>query len=253
MQQVALVTGGSRGIGAGICQALAGQGLAVIVNYRRNADAAEQVVQSINRSGGSAVAVQADISRPDDRDRLVQQAFDWQGRLDVLVNNAGIAPPRRVDLLELEETEYRQVLEVNLNAVFFLSQAVVRRMLAQPGESRRVIINISSVSAEFASTDRAAYCISKAGMGMLTQLLAARLAGEGIGVYEIRPGITATDMTAPVKEKYDRMIADGLLPMPRWGQPEDVARIVAAIVAGHFDYATGQVFYADGGLHIRRL
>ena len=253
-QKIALVTGGSRGIGAAICQALAGVGYAVLVNYRSNEAAAQQVLQSIRQQGGEAASVQADISDERDRQRLVSEAFAWKGGLHLLVNNAGIAPAVRADILDITEADYRHVLEVNLHGTFFLSQAVAKRMLAeQAPEAVRAIVNISSVSAEIVSTNRAAYCIAKAGLAMATKLFADRLAGHGINVFEIRPGVIETDMTSGVKEKYDKLIAGGLSPIRRWGQPQDVAAAVAAIATGHFPFSTGQVFYVDGGMHIQRL
>ncbi len=254
MNKVALVTGGSRGIGAAVCKALAKLGYAVVVNYRSRREAAMEVVEAIKSRDGLAVAVQADVSDPQARRQLLQHTLDWQGNLHVLVNNAGIAPPQRRDILELTEEEYHLVFGVNLHAAFWLSQQAAKAMLEQTAVGEhRAIINISSISAQVVSTDRAAYCMAKAGLSMLTRLLAVRLAESGIGVYEIRPGITATDMTASVRKKYDRLITGGLVPQKRWGQPEDVARAVAAIVSGHFAYGTGQVFYVDGGLHIQSL
>lgn len=251
---VALVTGGSRGIGAAICRALAGIGYAVVVNYRSNEAAANTVVEAIEQAGGRAVAVQADVSSPEDRLKLLQETLRRLGDVHLLVNNAGVAPPRRVDLLEIEEQEYRELLEIDLHGPFFLSRLVARHMLKhQDDETFRAIINISSVSAEMASVNRAAYCIAKAGMSMMSRLFAVRLADHGIRVYEIRPGIIATDMTARVRQQYDRLLADGLAPMRRWGQPEEVAQAVAAIARGDFAYSTGLVIYVDGGMHVQRL
>jgi len=253
---VALVTGASRGIGRAIALELARLGQAVVVNFAKNAAAAAAVVQQIAASGGVAFAVQADIACSADRARLVAATLERFGRLDLLVNNAGIASPGRLDLLDTTEASWDQVLDTNLKGPFFLSQLVAREMVAAIAAGRVPvgrIINISSISAEAVSTNRADYCIAKAGLAMMTQVFAVRLAAQGIGVYEVAPGIIATDMTAGVQEKYDRLLAEGLAPVARWGQPEDVARAVGAIASGYFPYSTGERIRVDGGLHIRRL
>ncbi len=252
--QVAVVTGGSRGIGAAICAALAAERIAVVINYVSHRDEAEQAAARVRSLGAEALPVRADIGTEEGRQTLLQSAFDWKGTVHFWINNAAVAPKKRADILEVEEEEYRRVFEVNLHAAFFLTQQAVRRMLADRAEGkRRAVINISSVSAEMASPNRAPYCMTKAALSMLTQILAVRLANEGIDVYEIRPGIIATDMTAPVKQKYDAFIAEGGVPMRRWGTPEDVARAVATLIRGRLSFAPGQVIYADGGLHIARL
>lgn len=253
---VALVTGASRGIGRAIALELASLGYAVAVNYATRPDAAEQVIAEISHSGGQAQAIQGDIGLQEDRQRLIDATLQAFGRLDVLVNNAGITSVGRHDLLEATEESWDRVFNTNLKGPFFLSQLAARAMIQQTAENRGKggkIINVSSVSAYAVSTNRADYCMTKAALRMMTWLYAERLAVEQIGVYEVCPGVIASDMTAPVKEKYDRLIAEGLWPIRRWGQPEDVARAVAAIVQDYFPFSTGECFNIDGGFHIRRL
>jgi 3-oxoacyl-[acyl-carrier protein] reductase len=250
---VALVTGASRGIGRGIALALAEAGHDVVVNYVSNAEAAASVVEQAQRSGVRALAVQGDVSLAPDRAGLVAAVYEAFGRVDLLVNNAGVAPSVRADILEATEESFDRVLGINLKGPYFLTQLVARRMIKQGGAPGKVVI-ISSVSAYAASVNRGDYCLAKAGLAMMTQLYAARLAEHGITVYEIRPGIIATDMTGPVKEKYDRLIHDeGITPIRRWGQPEDVGKAVVAIAQGLLPYSTGQVIDVDGGFHIRTL
>lgn len=255
-QPVAIVTGASRGIGREIALELARRGHAVVVNYANSATAAEEVVAAIQAAGGQAVAVKANVAETADRAMLVQAALEHFGRIDVLVNNAGITSPGRADILAATEANWDTVLGTNLKGPFFLTQAVANEMLrlrAAGTIERGTIVNISSLSAYAVSTNRGDYCVSKAAIEMLTKLFAARLAEDGIAVFEIRPGIIATDMTSAVQEKYDRLIADGLLPIKRWGTPADVAAAVAALVGGAFPYSTGDVFNVDGGFHLRRL
>ncbi|HID77426.1 MAG TPA: 3-ketoacyl-ACP reductase [Planctomycetaceae bacterium] len=251
-----LVTGGSRGIGRGICLELGRLGYAVAVNYARRRDAAEEVVSRITAAGGQAVAVQGDVALTDDRRELIEKTLQDFGRLDVLVNNAGITSPGRKDLLEATEEGWDLVFGVNLKGAFFLSQLAAKEMIRLIRQERipdGKIINISSISAYVVSTNRADYCMTKAAMGMMTKLFAQRLADERIRVYEICPGVIESDMTAPVKEKYDRLIAEGLWPIRRWGYPSDVARAVAAVVSDYFPFSTGDRINVDGGFHIRRL
>ena len=257
-RRVALVTGASRGIGRAIAVALGRTGYDVLVNYRSNTSEAERTLEEVKAAGARGEIFAADVANEDDRQRLVTQTRDLFGRLDLLVNNAGIAPDKRVDLLESTTESFDRLLNVNLKGPFFLSQLVARWMIEQKQSGAvpdytPAIVNISSVSAYAASPERAEYCVSKAGLAMMTKVFAARLADEGINVYEIRPGIIATDMTAGVKEKYDQKIADGLTPISRWGTPEDVGRAVAAIAAGSFPFSTGEVINVDGGFHLRRL
>ncbi|HXT57686.1 MAG TPA: 3-ketoacyl-ACP reductase [Pirellulales bacterium] len=254
--RAALITGASRGIGRAIALELAGLGHAVVVNYTSNAEAARETAGAIAAKGGRAIACQGDVSVAADRERLIECTLAEFGRLDVLVNNAGITSPGRVDILQATEENWNKVFDANLKGPFFLSQRAARRMLdliaggTMPGAK---IINISSISAYAVSADRADYCLSKAAMRMLTLLWAERLAAEKIQVFEVCPGVIATDMTEPVREKYDALFAGGLAPLGRWGQPEDVARAVAALVQDYFPYSTGDRFEVDGGFHIRRL
>lgn len=256
VEKVALVTGGGRGIGRAIVLALAGAGWQVIFSYRGNKAAAEAVTGELAARGQRGIALQADTARAEDRERLVNRALDEYGGIDLLVNNAGMAPRQRMDLLEMAEPSYDEVMDANLKGPFFLTQRVARVMVEQVRSEAQVlpvIINIGSVSAYTSSPSRGEYCLSKAGVGMLTALFADRLAGDGILVYEVRPGIIQTDMTGAVREKYDRLIQEGLLPLRRWGTPEDVAAAVTALAEGALPYSTGEVINVDGGFHLRRL
>lgn len=256
MGKAALVTGGGRGIGRGIALALAQAGWQVAFSYRGNTEAAEATLRAIEAAGVEGLAVQADIASSVDRSRLLGTVLENFGGIDLLVNNAGMAPRQRVDLLEMSEASYDEVMATNLKGPYFLTQHVARIMAEQQKaepEAMPVIINIGSVSADTSSTNRGEYCLSKAGMGMMTLLFADRLAEIGVRVYEIRPGIIDTDMTAGVRAKYDQRIAEGLLPIRRWGSPEDVARVVVTLAEGALPYSTGEVIYVDGGFHIRRL
>jgi NAD(P)-dependent dehydrogenase (short-subunit alcohol dehydrogenase family) len=272
--KVALVTGASRGIGRGIAIELARLGFSVAINYSEAADmespvnprrheAALECQQLCAQAAPSGVdssfeLFQADISKAEDRAGLlkaVQERFGW---IDLLVNNAGVAPRGRVDLLEAGEESFDRLMNINARGPFFLTQAVAKFWIAglkdRPDKAPKPkIVNISSVSAYAPSVNRGDYCMSKAALSMMTQLFAARLAEYGINVYEIRPGIVLTDMTSPVKEKYDGMISDGLTPLARWGMPEDVGRAVSAIAEDRFPFSTGEVINVDGGFHIRRL
>jgi NAD(P)-dependent dehydrogenase (short-subunit alcohol dehydrogenase family) len=254
--RVALVTGAGRGIGRGIALALAGRGWAVVVNYRGNVEAAEATARSAEAAGVRALLVRADVAQTVDRERLLGETLAVFGRIDLLVNNAGVGPRQRMDLLEISESSYDEVMTVNLKGPFFLAQATAKAMIAllKAGTIQAPkIVNIGSISAYTASINRAEYCISKAGVGMMTALLADRLAAEGINVYEIRPGIVETDLTSVAKAKYDALIADGLTPIRRWGQPEDIAAAVVAIAEGYLPFSTGEVINVDGGFHLRRL
>ncbi len=252
--KAALVTGAARGIGRGIAMALAERGWAVVVNYRSNADAANETVTAIERLGMRAIAVQADISQQPDRERLVRETRTAFGHIDLLVNNAGMAPRQRRDMLEMSEASYDEVMATNLKGPLFLTQLVARAMIDTLAEvPHPKIVNIGSMSAYVSSTNRAEYCLSKAGIGMMTRLFADRLAEHGINVYEIRPGIIETDMTKAVQAKYDKLIGEGLTPIRRWGKPDDVARAVVAIAEDLLPYSTGQVINVDGGFHLHRL
>lgn len=253
---VALVTGSSRGIGRAIALDLAHRGHAVVVNYATRAHAASEVVKEIVAGGGEAIAVGGSVAEAGDRATLVEAAMNAFGRLDVLVNNAGITSPGRKDLLEATEENWDLVFATNLKGPFFLAQQAARRMIDLLGAGkidRGYIVNISSISALAGSTNRADYSIAKAAMQMMTWLFADRLACERIWVYEVCPGVIASDMTAPVKEKYDALIEGGLSPIKRWGEPEDVAKAVSALVGGAFRFSTGERIHVDGGFHIRRL
>ncbi len=254
--KVAIVTGGSRGIGRAIALKLSGLKYSVVVNYATNIVAAEETVQEIIATGGKAIVVQADVASSDDRTGLLEQTIKAFGRLDVLVNNAGITSQGRKDILEATEESWDAVLGTNLKGPFFLSQLAANTMLRLIHAGKTPsgkIINISSISAFAISTNRGDYCIAKAAQEMMTGLFAARLADEKIQVFEVCPGVIASDMTAPVKEKYDKLIADGLTPIRRWGQPDDVAQAVAALVSDYFPFSTGERYCVDGGFHLRRL
>jgi 3-oxoacyl-[acyl-carrier protein] reductase len=253
---VALVTGASRGIGRAIAARLAREGYAVGVNYHTNANAAAEVIQEIAKAGGEAIPIQADVANAADRQGMVSDLLQRFGRLDLLVNNAGITSIGRKDLLEATEESWDTVFATNLKGPFFLAQLAARKMIELMEAktiSRGTIINISSISAYAVSTNRADYCMAKAAMQMMTWLLADRLAEQRILVYEVCPGVIASDMTAPVKEKYDQLIADGMSPIRRWGQPEDVASAVAMLASGALGFTTGERINVDGGFHIRRL
>ncbi|MBM3803694.1 MAG: 3-ketoacyl-ACP reductase [Acidimicrobiia bacterium] len=254
--RVALVTGASRGIGKAIALALAQNGLDVMINFASQHDAAAQVQKEAARFGVRAELLQADIGHTADHPRVMEALAEKFGRLDVLVNNAGVAPKVREDLLAASEESFDRLMRINLRGPFFLTQRLARWMVKLRQtviDYCPAIVNISSVSAYASSINRAEYCMAKAGVSMMTQLYAHRLAEFGIPVFEIRPGIIQTDMTAGVQEKYDHLIAGGLTPIPRWGTPEDVGKAVAAIVQGFFPFSTGEVFNVDGGFHLRRL
>jgi NAD(P)-dependent dehydrogenase (short-subunit alcohol dehydrogenase family) len=254
---VAIVTGASRGIGRGIALELGALGCAVVVNYLRNEQAAREVADTILGSCGSAATIQANVALAEDRRRLVDQTVAQFGRIDVLVNNAGIPVAERVDLLDATEASWDQILATNLKGPYFLTQLVAREMIRLQARGDAAtgpkIINISSISAYATSTNRGDYCIAKAGLTMMTRLFADRLAEHGIQVFEIRPGVIETDMTASVRGKYDELFAQGFTPIRRWGQPGDVAKAVAAIVQDAFPYSTGEIINVDGGFHLRRL
>jgi NAD(P)-dependent dehydrogenase (short-subunit alcohol dehydrogenase family) len=254
--RVAIVTGASRGIGNAIAAKLAGEGYAIVAVGTSALEKVSANLQKIQQSGTRFAYVQADVSTDAGRQSIVNCAMEQFGRIDVLVNNAGVAPKVRMDILETTEESMDRVLGINLKSTFFLSQAVaniMRREVAEiPGITPK-IVNISSISAYTSSTMRAEYCISKAAISMVTLLFADRLADEGINVYEIRPGVIKTDMTSVVKEKYDALISSGLTPIKRWGQPEDVANAVSVVCSGMLNFSTGEVINVDGGFHIRRL
>jgi 3-oxoacyl-[acyl-carrier protein] reductase len=252
----ALITGASRGIGRAIALRLARDGYAVAVNYRSNRQAAEEVVREIEAVNGTATSMQADVAASADRARLIDGTLSTFGRLDLLVNNAGITSVGRKDLLEATEESWDTVFATNLKGPFFLAQLAARNMIALIERGtipRGTIINVSSISAYAVSTNRADYCMAKSAMQMMTWLLADRLAEHKINVYEVCPGVIASDMTAPVQEKYNALIAEGMSPIRRWGQPADVAAAVAMLASGQLPFSTGERINIDGGFHIRRL
>lgn len=255
MRKVALITGGSRGIGLGIALKLAQEGWDLAINGMRPASEVS-TLQELQALGTQVIYCQGSVADADARQRIVEQVLDTFGQLNVLVNNAGIAPRVRLDILETTEESYDEVMNTNLKSAFFLSQLAAREMVKQKTKDASfpaIIVNVSSISATVVSVNRGEYCVSKAGLSMVTQLFATRLGKVGIPVYEVRPGVTYTDMTSGVKEKYDKLIEDGLCVTPRWGYPEDVGKVVAALVRGDFPYSTGQVIMIDGGLTIPRL
>lgn len=254
MRPIALVTGAAGGIGFAITQRLVRDGYFVTAMDLLPAEA-ETVCQRFASLTENVRYVSGDITSAEDRQAALNNALTLCGRIDLLVNVAGVAPNVRADLLEMSEESYDRVMAINTKGPFFLTQLTARQMLDQtPVAGRRgTIVNISSMSAYTSSVSRGEYCISKAGVSMMTKLYADRLSGEGILVYEIRPGIIATGMTAAVKEKYDALIAGGLLPLARWGQPEDIAAGVSVLASGELAYSPGQVLDIDGGFHLRRL
>jgi len=255
-EKVALVTGGSRGIGNAIAVQLAKDGFAVAVTGTVDEAVVSENINKIKEAGRPVIYIRGDISKAEDRKRTVDTVMENYGRIDLLVNNAGVAPKVRMDILETTEESFDFVLGVNLKGTFFLTQLVANKMIDEVNKNkdiRPMIINISSVSAYTSSTQRGEYCISKAGISMITALFADRLAQYGINVYEIRPGIIATDMTSKVKDKYDDLIEGGITPIRRWGYPEDVADAVSVIASGKLAFSTGEVINVDGGFHIRRL
>jgi 3-oxoacyl-[acyl-carrier protein] reductase len=248
-RRVALITGGTRGIGLGIAVKLAEAGFAIAISGRRPAEDVQPVVAQL---GPGSIYIQADVASTADRQRLIETVESKLGGMDVLVNNAGIAPRVRADILEAGEESFDELIATNLRGPYFLTQSVASWMIRHPAPGRS-IINISSVSATVASVNRGDYCIAKAGIAMATKLWAVRLAEHGIGVYEVRPGIIETDMTAGVKGKYDALIESGILLQKRWGTPEDIGTAVSMLARGQLPYATGAVLVLDGGLTMARL
>ena len=256
-----LVTGASRGLGRGIAETLARDGLDVAIHYGRNREAAEETQAACRKAAARAdqrfVLVGGDVASRTDRDRILDETLAGLGRIDALVNNAGIAPRSRIDILDATEESFDELMAVNLKGPYFLSQAVARHWIGRKGQSRLAggykLVFISSISATHVSLNRGEYCVSKAGLAMASKLWAARLAPEGVQVFEVRPGIMATDMTAGVKDQYDRLLAEGLVPQKRWGTADDVGRAVSALLKGSFPFSTGDVLHVDGGLHLERL
>jgi NAD(P)-dependent dehydrogenase (short-subunit alcohol dehydrogenase family) len=255
-----VVTGGSRGIGRGISIELAKVGFDLVINYVNNEASANDTraaaLAASTREQTGIEICKADIAKPDHRTRLLAFTRERFGRLDLLVNNAGVSG-ERIDILQAGEESFDRLIDVNLKGPYFLTQEAARWMIAQksdqPCDYSPSIVNITSLSAYAASVNRGDYCVAKAGLAMMTKLFAARLASEGVNVYEIRPGIIATDMTSVVKEKYDELIERGITPIKRWGMPEDVGRAVAAIATGNLRFSTGEVINVDGGFHLQIL
>ncbi len=256
MKRVALVTGGSRGIGFGIASHLAANGFDLAINGTRSLQEVEDAVAKLKGFDVDVIYCQGNISIPADRKNVFKKAHEYFGMLHVLVNNAGVAPKERKDILEATEESFDHVLSINLKAAYFLMQEAANLMIEQKKKDPDIpacIINISSISATVASVNRGEYCVSKAGLSMATQLFAVRLGEFNIPVFEVRPGVIATDMTSGVKEKYDKLIEEGLCVQKRWGTPEDVGKVVASLAKGDFMYSTGQVIMVDGGMTISRL
>lgn len=258
---VVLITGASRGLGRGMALELASRGYSIVINYAGNRSAAEEAVELCQKQAKRAtqrfIPIQADVGSKADRQRLVEETLSALGRIDALINNAGIAPRIRADIAEATEDSFEEIIRTNLQGPYFLTQQVAKHWLASsyppalPAGFK--ILFVTSISAYTASVNRGDYCISKAGLAMAVKLWATRLADHGIQVFELRPGIMATDMTAGVKEKYDRLLAEGLVPQKRWGTPEDLGQAAAAVLGGMFPFSTGEVINIDGGFHLDRL
>jgi NAD(P)-dependent dehydrogenase (short-subunit alcohol dehydrogenase family) len=258
MNKTALVTGGSRGIGFGIAEGLASDGWDLVINGVRPAELASEALSRLRGRGVRVAYAQGDIGKSEGRLGILNACNEFTSgkTVNLLVNNAGVAPRVRTDLLETSEESYDHVVDTNLKGVFFLTQAVARLMVASKQKDplfAATIVNITSISATVVSVNRGEYCISKAGLSMLSKLFAARLGEHGIPVYEVRPGVVRSDMTAGVAEKYDNLIKSGLFVQPRWGLPDDVGRAVASLARGDLAYSTGQVIMVDGGMTIPRL
>jgi 3-oxoacyl-[acyl-carrier protein] reductase len=256
MRQVALVTGAGRGIGLGIAKCLAAEGCDIAIGDVHDEEQVQSALDDLQDLGADVLYCLADVSDPQARHSMLAEIQQKFGRLNVLVNNAGVAPKVRADILQASEESFDWVMGINLKGPYFLTQAVANWMIEQQRENeefRGCIVNISSISATVASISRGEYCISKAGVSMATKLWAARLGEFGIPVYELRPGVIKTPMTWPVTARYDQLIAEGLTIQPRWGFPEDVGRAVAMLVRGDLPYSTGQVIMVDGGMTVNRL
>lgn len=254
--KVALVTGGARGIGLGISRRLAAEGWSLAICGTRAESDVQPAIDEIRSASSEVSYFQANVAESADRSRLIEAIRARFGRIDALVNNAGIAPRARADILDATEASFEELIRVNLQGPYFLTQAVARWMIeerAADGTFGGCIVNISSVSSTVASVNRGDYCVSKAGISMATRLWAVRLAEHGISVYEVRPGVIDTDMTAVVHDRYDRLIEQGLMLQARWGQPEDVGNAVAMLLRGDLPYSTGQVIMVDGGMTVDRL
>lgn len=255
MKKTAIVTGGSRGIGFATAKQLGEDGFNIVIVDRSPQEDRRENLAVLTEQGIDWLYISGDICSAEDRQRVVSETVERFGGIHVLVNNAGVAPLVRADLLEMSEESFDRVIGINTKGTMFFTQAVANQMLRQPmeGKKRGTIVNISSCSAEVSSIGRGEYCVSKAGVSMLTLLYADRLAPEGILVHEVRPGVIDTDMTSTVKAKYDAMFEAGVFPIARWGLPEDVAQAVSAFCSEKFNYTTGNYIDVDGGFHIKRL
>ncbi len=256
MRRVALITGGSRGIGLGIARELAQSNFDLVINGTRSADQVEDALNELKDYGTDVIYCPGNIASSGDRTEILRKVKDHYGALHVLVNNAGVAPKERRDILDATEESFDYVMGINLKGAYFLTQTAANWMIEQKKintEFKGCVINISSMSATVVSLNRGEYCISKAGISMATQLFAVRLGEYDIPVFEVRPGIIQTDMTSGVREKYDKLIAEGVCVQKRWGEPQDVGKVVASLTRGDFMYSTGQVIMVDGGLTIPRL
>jgi len=250
MRKTAIITGGAGGIGFGTAQQLASDRFNIAIFDIKDESAVSEKIAQLDAAGSDTMYFCGDIAQVDDCYAFVEKVIEKYRKVDVLVNNSGVAPKIRADILETSEESIDYVFGVNIKGTFFMTQAVARRMIEQ---NDGIIVNISSISAYTSSVNRPEYCMSKSAISMMTALFADRLAAHGVRVYEIRPGVIRTDMTAPVTEKYDRLIADGVFPIERWGYPEDVAKAVAAFASGAFPYSTGEVINVDGGFHLRKI
>lgn len=256
MKKTALITGAARGIGAAIAQALAKEGFDIAIADVLPQEQAAENIAKCEKNGAKVLYINGDISQAASRQKIIDEMKGGMGRLDVLVNNAGVAPKVRADILEASEESFDRLITINLKGPYFLTQLAARWMIEQKRSDLSIspmIVNIASMSSYTSSTGRGEYCVSKAGVSMMTKLYADRLAEHGINVYEIRPGIIMTDMTSAVKEKYDKLIGDGLTPIKRWGVPEDIAKAVVAFAKGLLPFSTAEVINVDGGFHLRRL
>jgi len=255
MKKSAIVTGGSRGIGLGIVRQLAKDGYSIVILDVNSPEQYEETFDQLTAEGVDYLYIKGSITEKDDRERCIKATIKKYGSVDVLINNAGVATRVRADLLEMSEESFDRLISINTKGTMFMSQAVAKQMIRQQFKEGRkgIIVNISSMSAEVSSINRGEYCVSKAGISMLTLLYADRLASEGIFVYEVRPGIIATDMTAGVKDKYDALFKQGICPINRWGMPEDIANAVSVFCSGKLLYTTGQYIDVDGGFHIKRI
>jgi len=254
MKKTAIITGSSRGIGYAIAKELGQDGYNIVIVATGEQSKYTDNLKWFDESGIDYIYVRANIAKAEDRQKIVDQAVAHFGGIHVLINNAGVAPLVRADILEMTEESYDRVLTINTKAAMFLTQKVALQMIQQPmGKKRGTIINVASMSSTVSSVSRGEYCISKAGMSMLTTLYADRLAAENILVHEVRPGVIATDMTKGVHDKYDKMIQEGIFPIKRWGMPEDVAGVISLLCSDKMTYSTGNHIDVDGGFHIRRL